>query len=548
MVKNRMASEARQNVTLEAAREKEAKMFQEKEWAPSQTGLQQTRMGIDSLRTGLSSVFCAHIRTEFPAFNKQTRTKLATKRAQLEILGPARSVISEQRSYLKSIATAYQKPKQECLSDDYGSYEGFGTNPKTLLRRLASHKKLRLRDPLESSGIVWKFKTPTPNRDTDSDSAAEQINFEFTKNIYSWINHRYQTTKARLLPGIVPYPLIERLFEEQTANWARITSKFVQDVEAELQAAVQYCLRAACQNKQILVELEKVVLNAVKARLATFLKFCLNLIKDEQNGMQVVASEKQFVNDIREARTLRFMSAIARLEFDSYMTKSSSTFGGGGLFSGLNAASTTTKPAGGGMFGNLSTASTTTKPAAVSLFGGTNTTTTTTGFGTGTSSTSPFGSGLAAYANPNAQSTSPSAQPLSTPSTNEPKPESQPKTFKSLVDFTRDNQSKLQEVLTHDRQLVYEIHDILKAYYSTSVQHFADSVCKNGLNQLFIEETLNVFSNKFVDSLPDSEVERISAESPQDRRKRRTLKEDIEKLELAISESEAILREPMMSG
>jgi hypothetical protein len=549
MVKNRMASEARQNVSLEAAREKEAKMFHEKEWAPSQTGLQQARMGIDSLRTGLSSVFCAHIRTEFPAFNKQTRTKLATKRAHLANLGPARSVISEQRSYLKSIVTAYQTPKQECLSDDYGSYGVFGTNPKTLLRRLASHKKLKLRDPLESSGIVWQFKTPTPNRDTDSDSAAEQINFEFTKNIYSWINHRYQTTKARSLPGIVPYPLIERLFEEQTANWARITSSFVQDVEAELQAAVQYCLQAACRNKQIRVELEGVVLGAVRARLGTFLSFCLNLIKDEQNGMQVVASEKQFVNDIREARTLRFMSAIARLESDSYMTKSSSTFGGGGLFGGLNTTSTTTKPPVGGLFGNASTTTTATKPSG--FFGGTNTTAGTTGVGSGTSSTSNFGSGFGGgFANnPNTQPSGIFGQsPLPTASTDDSKPESQPKTFKSLVDFTRDNQSKLQEVLTHDRQLVYEIHDILKAYYSTSVQHFADSVCKNGLNQLFIEETLNVFSNNFVDSLPDSEVDRISAESAQDRRKRRTLKEDIEKLELAISESEAILREPMMSG
>jgi len=546
MVKNRLTSEARQNVSLEAARAKEAKMFQDKEWAPSQTGLQQARMGIDSLRTGLSNVFCAHIRTEFPVFNRQTRTKLATKRADLERLGPARSVISEQRLYLKSIVAAYQKPKQECLSDDYRSYEGFGTNPKTLLRRLASHKKSKLRDPLESSGIVWQFKTPTPNIDTDSDSAAEQTNFGYTKNIYSWINHRYQTTKSRSLPGLVPYPLIERLFEEQTANWAGITSKFVQDVEMELKNAVNYCLRNSCHNTEILVALEKVVLDAVKAKLGRFLSFCLNLIKDEQNGMQVIASEKQFVKDIREARTLRFMSAIARLEYESYLTQSVTPFRAGGLFGGLNTASTSTKPAGGGLFrnssttmtGNVDATSSGTQSTGPGLFSGGSQ------FGTSTATTTKPTTSL--FSEANSTTSQPTTGLFSQQSSS--KDSDSPKTFKSLVDFTKDNQSKLQEVITHDRQLVYEIHDILKAYYSTSVQHYADSVCKNGLNQLFIEETLDVFSDKLVDSLPDSEVERISAESPQDRRRRRTLKDDIEKLELAISESEAILREPLMSA
>jgi hypothetical protein len=67
-----------------------------------------------------------------------------------------------------------------------------------------------------------------------------------------------------------------------------------------------------------------------------------------------------------------------------------------------------------------------------------------------------------------------------------------------------------------------------------------------GLNQDFIEQTMSLFSNEFVDSLTDADVASISAESVADRKTRRELKEDIERLEKAISESEAILREPIV--
>jgi SAM-dependent MidA family methyltransferase len=115
----------------------------------------------------------------------------------------------------------------------------------------------------------------------------------------------------------------------------------------------------------------------------------------------------------------------------------------------------------------------------------------------------------------------------------------------SLLAFATANKDKLKDVLTDDRQIVYEIHDILKAYYSTSVQHYTDSVCKDGLKDSFVKEVMDLFSNEFVDSLSDEEVSSIAAESVPDRKARRELKEDIQNLERAISESEAILREPI---
>ena len=80
--------------------------------------------------------------------------------------------------------------------------------------------------------------------------------------------------------------------------------------------------------------------------------------------------------------------------------------------------------------------------------------------------TSPFGSG-----SPFTTATSESSVPKTNLFGNlaAPKPETTTTTFRTLSQFAKDNRVKLQEVLTHERQLVYEIHDILKAYYKISV-------------------------------------------------------------------------------
>jgi hypothetical protein len=326
-----------------------------------------------------------------------------------------------------------------------------------------------------------------------------------TKNIYTWINQRYQSTKSCQIPGVVPYALLERLFEEQTANWKTVTDSFLIGVESLFLAAVNYCLDDACSNKLIAGALQVLVNNSVKDKMKDFRAYCHQLIRNEQNGLQLIAAEEQFVRNMREARTLRFISAIAKLETEPFLSHSSpavtntsgttfSTFGG---FGGATAAAKNESP-GGSLFA--------TAPPPVP--------------GTGFGAKTP---GL--FDNVN-----------TTPSQS---------TFGSLLAFVTANKDRLKDVLTDDRQIIYEIHDILKAYYSTSVQHYTDSVCKDGLKDSFVKDVMDLFSNKFVDSLSDEEVSKISAESVTDRKKRRELKEDIQNLERAISESEAILREPI---
>ncbi|RDW83036.1 hypothetical protein BP5796_04527 [Coleophoma crateriformis] len=520
VVKNRSSSEAKAGVSLNSARDSEASLFAGWGWNPIASGVSEKRMGISALRAGLSNVFCSHIRTEFPAFNGQIRNILKQRRSQLADLGPARSSISDQRNYLASIVEAYRIPKSQCLKEDYRPNPNNKIADTALERKLALGKRTEFRDKLKFMGAVWVFHTPIAEKDSWSEIAASAPLDKNTSNIYTWINHRYQQTKSSTLPGLVPYPLVERLFEEQTANWMKITATFVDHIKQIFTATAEHCLSRACANKTVFDALKEILVARINSKLEGFKKHCFSLIQNEQNGLQVIACEQQFIDDLREARTLRFISALAQLEDQCFWKRPTPLFpnptageesgvGSSDIFTSSTVPGTSGESISGGLF--RSSNAQPKDPSAQTGFGATQET----------------------------KSTSIPAEKASPP-----RPKYTPTNFRTLADFAKENKAKLKEVLTHDRQIVYEIHDILKVYYTTSVQHYIDVVCKNGLNPAFSEETMSIFSKELLDELPDAEISRIAAESPADRKTRRELKEDIERLELAISQSETILREP----
>lgn len=239
----------------------------------------------------------------------------------------------------------------------------------------------------------------------------------------------------------------------------------------------------------------------------------------------MIACEQQFVDDIRKARTLRFISTIAQLEHESFF-ESNKPFSGAPLSTA--SSGTLTNIGGFSVIGGL--------------FGGAYIPPPTASIPANTKAASPSGS----LSDPKPETSS-----LKTTCTFSSLPDSKPEatqmTFKTLTEFAKTNRSKLNGVLADDRQLMYEIHDTLKVYYAISVQNYTDMVCKNRLDGAFTNCIMNLFSKEFVDRLSDSEIFGIAAESPADRKRRRELKEDVEKLEVAISEPEAILSQPLRS-
>lgn len=432
-------------MSISSARIKEEELFSTAPWAPKNSGLQKSRMGIDALRTGLSNLFCSHIRLEFPKFNAQTRVLLKQKRAELAALGPSRGNESEQRSYLMGIAERYQSPKHQCLHDNHRLAEP--NDPTLIARKLAVLKKVELRDALQSKGSAWQFQSPSRDVDPVSDAAANglQEDDDGNTNIYTWINTRYQSSKACEVPGLVPYPLVERLFEEQTESWVSITKVFTEKLAGVLKDAVRHCLNVACTNTRVQKALWELIEVQLDEEIAYFLDECLGLIEQHRDGMRIVASETDFVYQLNVARTLRFISAIARLKYDSEV-----------------------------------------------------------------------------------------------PNQNQP---GDITSFKTLNDFMKSNAELMMGVLTNERQIVYQIHDILKTYYNFTIGHYTESVCKNILHDSRIKNVMDAFSQDWVKSLSDKEVEAIAGESMAEREYRASLLEAVNKYKMAISQAEEIMNE-----
>jgi hypothetical protein len=423
----------------------ETDLFSKPPWNPETSGLDENRMGIDALRTGLSNLFCNHIRKEFPVLIRQTRKKLDEKRRDLEALGPARSSFEEQQQYLQSVIDAYQIPKQQCLHDDYRY--STPNDPTLLARKMAFVKKTNFRDQLERHGPVWKFQKPVRGLDMASDKAANELLQKDTKSIYTWINDRYQNSKGCEVPALVPYRLLERLFEEQTVNWVSTTQAFAENIKDILHAAVIHCLTIACTNTRVLEELKEIVEEKVEAKIAEFLHNCLVLIEQHRHGMQIVACETSFVEQLNQARTLRLISAMARLQV------------------------VVGEPLkGGGVFGNLP-------------------------------------------------------------------PPSKPLEF--MLTYTE----SLTTVIADERQIIYQIHDILHAYYNLSCAHYIETVCKNLLSESFVFQVMDLFSADLLEGLSEGEVESLAGESAADKEKRRSLVEEVKLYEMAIREAEEILKE-----
>ena len=78
IVKNRSSTEVQDNVSLEVVREIETALFTSPVWA-NVPDLQKEWLGISALRTALSNVCCAYIRTEFARFSEQIRSLLKEK-------------------------------------------------------------------------------------------------------------------------------------------------------------------------------------------------------------------------------------------------------------------------------------------------------------------------------------------------------------------------------------------------------------------------------------------------------------------------------------
>jgi hypothetical protein len=514
--------------SLEGVRQREAALFRNTEWRTHASDWQM-RFGIHELVSGLNGIYANHVRTQYASVAAEIRVILAQRREQLNLLGPVRKPIVEQREYLRFVVANYHTAILRCLHDDSSHVTPTGLDlPDVLPSKRIALQKAYFENLLSAREGCLAFHSATEESDSTSYHAApatatpqDQIG-----DIYTWINQRYQGMRGSTLPGVAPYPLVDSLFQEKTGNWSSITKQFVDAIETILLETIQQCLRDTCHNQTVVAMLTELAVERTKMKINLWRKSSLSVLQNVRQRTDLLSHEPEFHQEVNTARTLRFLGALASLEPVNEALDVPATPEFGLLLRKKESAcpkSESESPS-----SSITSSSSPRTPKSIRSYDA--------------FEDDPFYNSDAKNEldtewkifNPNEDTRNWGPAPFRIRCVKVPRPRISPSRVTAGADYVR----RAQDIITNDRQVVYQIHDILKAYYNIALRNYIASVFKTLQSNL--SEVAGWFS-ELVDSLSDEKISQLFEESDVDAKVRKSLEEDIQRLQSAVLEAEVIL-------
>lgn len=218
--------------------------------------LLKDRRGIGPLKAFLGSLLFEHIKKEFPGLIRDIEQLLADTFDELDQLGPSRRSASEQRQYINSIASRYQRLAVDARKGNYDASLN-SDHPLKLGKHLRDLDD-KFRDAMTCRGHTYIFKTVEDFDDKDFKRQADpappvtvgegpfhgSVKKKFSKrkaiqfaddctcegSIYDWIRKTYRDSRGSELPGTINPAVMEMLFYQQSAGWEGIASTHLEGV------------------------------------------------------------------------------------------------------------------------------------------------------------------------------------------------------------------------------------------------------------------------------------------------------------------------------
>ncbi|KAF2771354.1 hypothetical protein EJ03DRAFT_342384 [Teratosphaeria nubilosa] len=207
--------------------------------------LPRDNVGIEALRTRLSSVLYKHLQKELPALQKELNEKHRQVCHDLKQLGEKRSTPGEQRRFMMGVSTTYQDIVKAAVNGQY-EHEFFGDiDPDAVLDDEANMRRLRAVVQylnLQFASTMRQYghaELVEPSEDEDSASPKPQAvsepeldeGYTHFSEIQKVVTRADAVTRVRKilirsrgreLPGSLNPLLISHLFWTQSANWKDI--------------------------------------------------------------------------------------------------------------------------------------------------------------------------------------------------------------------------------------------------------------------------------------------------------------------------------------
>lgn len=215
-------------VSAEQRDKEESSFFKNGGWAD----VGSHRAGVDRLRTTLSRLQEATVRSALPSVLDQVDKKLRKCQADHQTLGAARVTEQEQRFYLDKIALRFTSIVEQAVRGEYmdKSFFRLDNNQNPKLRALLRHFYLDFVEDIELNGQTWVVLDDALaiQAAKSKKNYAPGQEFLTRAEMIKKIELMDDDSKGFNFEGMVhEYQLVEQLFEEQATKWEAIAKRHI---------------------------------------------------------------------------------------------------------------------------------------------------------------------------------------------------------------------------------------------------------------------------------------------------------------------------------
>ncbi|KAJ4855284.1 dynamin family domain-containing protein [Trichoderma breve] len=320
------------------------KIFRKQPWAD----LPRDRVGIVALKEQLRSLLVEITRREFPTLIQDVSNQIRECKRELNSLGPPRQDEREQRSFLSSIAEAFQDRTRAALTADYNANSGFNEGELRLITHVVNitdvfsadfHESAHSRhfEKLEPAEPPEEVETPDDSDDKAGlmvnelrellekarvdDVAPEElaeladiISLEKISmpvpcdNFGEWINSVYLQSRGLDL-GTFNANFLITAFAEQSRKWGDITKIYMRRIIIALHRFIAAALRSVCSEEQVRSKVWTAILESLKEGYKKAVDQAILLVEVEQRK-QPYTLNKQFAQALSKARGYRVAETL----------------------------------------------------------------------------------------------------------------------------------------------------------------------------------------------------------------------------------------------
>ncbi|KAL3478142.1 P-loop containing nucleoside triphosphate hydrolase protein [Aspergillus californicus] len=217
------------DISDEARDKRESEFFNHGQWA----NLPRQCVGIDVLRSRLSGILLKHIRRNLPGLIADIQEKISDREQKLLKLGPARSSLQQQRGFLLSISSNFERITTQALNGMYADdfFGGLGdTAGADNLRRIRA--VIRQLNEYFAEAMAIRGSRRAILLDGQSNTAVSESANPYMDNweaeyidrnaLEAEVSARACANRGIELPGNANQLLVGNLFRDQSKPWEEL--------------------------------------------------------------------------------------------------------------------------------------------------------------------------------------------------------------------------------------------------------------------------------------------------------------------------------------